>query len=153
RSAWNAHWTSEVRFGMSSGNVVFSDAIQPPLFAPWGGYSPNLGLQGVTSYVQNPSRRNTSSRRNNPVHHLSGSASWAHKAHLVNIGGSFSRINEWQQAFSTQNVPIVNFGVSTSDPAGFGATNIFTAANFPASQNADLTNAQALYSILTGRIS
>ena len=147
RSAWSAHWTSEVRFGMSSGNVVFSEAIQPPLFAPWRGYSPNL------AYVQNPSRRNTSSRRNNPVQQLMGSASWSHHAHLVNMGGSFSRINEWQQAFSTQNVPIVNFGVATSDPVGFGATNIFNAANFPASQNADLANAQSLYAMLTGRIS
>jgi hypothetical protein len=146
RSAWSAHWTSEIRFGVSTGNVVFSDAIQPPMFEQWRGYSPNL------AYVQNPSRRNTSSRRNNPVEQLTGSATWSHGAHLMNVGGSFSRINEWQQSFSTQNIPIVNFGVSTSDPVAFGGTNIFNAANFPNSQNADLTNAQSLYAMLTGRV-
>ncbi|HEY1338952.1 MAG TPA: TonB-dependent receptor [Bryobacteraceae bacterium] len=147
RSAWSAHWTSEIRFGMSSGNVVFSDAIQPPLFAQWRGYAP------VLNFVQSPYRRTTSSRRNNPVQQLMGSANWTHGSHLATFGGSFSRINEWQQSFSTQTIPSISFATASGDPVNFGATNIFTAANFPGSQNADLTNAASLYAMLTGRVS
>ena len=148
RSAWSSHWTSEIRFGMSAGNVIFSEAIQPPLFAPWRGYAPNLGFG-----LQNPYRRTTSSRRNDPVQQLLGNASRTHGSHLVNLGGSFSRISLYQQSFSTQTIPTISFGVAANDPVGTGATNIFTAANFPNSQQADLSNAAALYAALTGRVS
>ncbi len=152
RSAWTSHWTSELRFGLSAGNVLFSDAIQPPLFAPWRGFAPNLGT-AASLYLSNPFNRSTSSRRNDPVQQLLGSANWSHGSHLVNLGGSFSRINLYQQSFSTQTIPRVNFGVVANDPAGTGSTNIFTPANFPGSQQADLNNAAALYAILSGRVS
>jgi len=152
RSAWSAHWTSEIRFGMSAGNVVFSDAIQPPLFAQWRGYAPIFN-SAANPYISNPYNRSTSSRRNNPVQQLMGNATWSHGSHLLNMGGSFSRINEWQEAFSTQNIPRITFGIATNDPVNTGATNIFTAANFPNSSAADLTNAGALYALLTGRVS
>ena len=42
RSAWSAHWTSELRFGMSSGNVLFFNDVTPDLFSPWRGYAPNM---------------------------------------------------------------------------------------------------------------
>ncbi len=148
RSAWSQNWTSEIRFGMSSGNVVFSDAIQPPLFAQWRGYAPNFGFG-----LQNPYRRTTSSRRNDPVQQLLGNASWTHGSHLVNLGGSYSRISLYNQSFGSQTIPTISFGVAANDPVGTGATNIFTAANFPASQQADLSNAAALYAVLTGRVS
>jgi hypothetical protein len=93
RSAWSAHWTSEIRFGMSAGNVVFSDAIQPPLFAQWRGYAPIFN-SAANPYISNPYNRSTSSRRNNPVQQLMGNATWSHGSHLLNMGGSFSRINE-----------------------------------------------------------
>jgi hypothetical protein len=153
RSAWSPHWTSEVRFGMSAGNIVFSDAIQPPLFAQWKGYAPIFGsLPGGLSYINNPYNRSTSSRRNDPVQQLMGSATYVHGSHLINMGGSFSRINEWVDSFSTQTIPRVTFGIATSDPVNTGNTNIFNSANFPNSQAADLTNAAALYALLTGRV-
>ena len=39
----------------------------------------------------------------------------------------------------------MTFGVAANDPINTGATSIFTAGNFPNSQQADLTNAAALY--------
>ena len=147
RSAWSAHWTSEIRFGMSSGNIVFSDAIQPPLFAQWRGYAP------IFNFITNPYNRSTSSRRNDPVQQLMGSATWSHGSHLLNLGGSFSRINEWQASYSTQTIPRITFGIATNDPVNTGATNIFTASNFPNSSTADLANAASLYAMLTGRVS
>src|SRR5262249_55159095 len=67
-------------------------------------------------------------------------------------GGSFSRINEWVESFSTQNIPRVTFGIAANDPVNTGATNIFTSGNFPNSQPADLNNAATLYAMLTGRV-
>src|SRR5205807_9510903 len=104
-------------------------------------------------FISNPYNRTTSSRRNDPVQQLLGNASWNRGSHLVNIGGSFSRISLYQQSFSTQTIPRINFGIAANDPVGTGSTNIFTAANFPASQQADLTNAASLYAMLTGRVS
>src|SRR5215469_5635333 len=97
RSAWSPHWTSEVRFGASSGNVLFFNDVTPNLFAPWRGYAPNMA-----GYVTVPYNANTSSRRNDPVAQLNGSASWIHGSHVINAGGSFSQINEWTASWGTQ---------------------------------------------------
>jgi hypothetical protein len=144
RSAWSPHWTSEVRFGMSSGNVLFFNDISPDLFAPWRGYAPSLGF-GLT----NPYNASSYSRRNDPVKQLTGSATWGRGSHLVNMGGSFSQINEYMASYGTQVIPRVSFAVQNTDPI----LSMFTTSNFPNSSSADLSNAEALYATLTGRIS
>jgi hypothetical protein len=144
RSAWSSHWTSEVRFGMSSGNVLFFNDITPSLFAPWRGYAPNMA-----GFVTVPYNASTFSRRNDPVAQLTGSVTWLHGSHLVNMGGSFSQINEWQASWGTQVIPRVSFGVQSTDPI----LSLFSSANFPGSSASDLTNAENLYALLTGRIS
>jgi hypothetical protein len=144
RSAWSAHWTSEIRFGMSSGNVLFFNDVTPDLFSPWRGYAPNMA-----GYVTVPYNANTFSRRNNPVKQLNGSTSWIKGSHLVNLGGSFSQINEWTASWGTQVIPRISFGVQSTDPI----LSIFNAANFPGASASDLTNAENLYALLTGRVS
>jgi hypothetical protein len=144
RSAWSANWTSEIRFGMSSGNVLFFNDVTPDLFAPWRGYAPNMA-----GYVTVPYNANSFSRRNNPVKQLTGSATWAHGSHLVNMGGSFSQINEWTSSDSTQVIPRVSFGIQSTDPA----LAMFNSTNFPGSASSDLSNAENLYALLTGRVS
>ena len=144
RSAWSSTWTSEVRFGISSGNILFFNDISPDLFAPWNGYAPNMA-----GYVTVPYNASTYSRRNDPVKQFSGSASWVHGSHLINMGGSYSRINEWQASYSTQVIPRVSFGVQNTDPI----IGQFTSANFPGASSSDLANAEALYALLTGRVS
>ena len=147
RSAWTPHWTSEIRFGMSAGNVLFFNDITPNLFAPWRGYAPSFG------FVTNPFTRSSFSRRNDPVAQLNGNASWTHGAHLMNFGGSFSQINEWQQSGGTQFIPGIGFGVVSTDPI---INSVFTAGangNFPNASAADLANAESMYALLTGRVS
>jgi hypothetical protein len=144
RSAWSANWTSEIRFGMSAGNVLFFNDVTPDLFAPWRGYAPNMA-----GYVTVPYNANTFSRRNNPVKQLTGSATWAHGSHLVNMGGSFSQINEWTLSDGTQVIPRISFGIQSTDPA----LAMFNSTNFPGSASSDLTNAENLYALLTGRVS
>ncbi len=144
RSAWSAHWTSELRFGMSSGNVLFFNDVTPDLFSPWRGYAPNMA-----GYVTVPYNANTFSRRNNPVKQLNGAAIWAHGSHLVSMGGSFSQINEWTASWGTQVIPRISFGIQSTDPA----LAMFNSTNFPGSSSSDQTNAQNLYALLTGRVS
>ncbi len=144
RSAWSSHWTSEIRFGLSSGNVLFSNGITPNLFSQWNGYAPNMA-----GYVTVPYNASTYSRRNDPVKQLNGTASWVHGSHLVNMGGTYSRINEWAQSYSTQVIPRVLFGVQSNDPI----LSVFTSANFPGAAASDLNNAESLYALLTGRVS
>ena len=76
-------------------------------------------------------------------------------AHLLNFGGSFTQINTWTTSVNgTQIIPTLAFGAATGDPIITGATNIFTAANFPGANATDMqTNAPALYALLTGRVS
>ncbi len=145
RSAWSSHWTSEVRFGMSSGNILFFSAVTPDLFNPWRGYAPNMA-----GYVTVPySGSGSYSRRNDPVKQLSGSVSWVHGSHLVNMGGTFSQINEFTESWSTQVIPKISFGVQSNDPI----LSLFTASNFPGAAASDLANAENLYALLTGRVS
>jgi hypothetical protein len=150
RSTWTAHWTSEIRFGASSGNVLFFNDVSPNLFAPWRGFAPNFALSSTSAaYLTNPFNASTFSRRNDPVKQLAGGASWVRGSHLASFGGSYSRINEWQQSFSTQVIPRIYFGVQSNDPI----LSLFSASNFPGATSSDLTNAENLYSILTGRVS
>src|SRR5262249_7411017 len=44
--------------------------------------------------------------------------------------------------------PAITFGVNSNDPA----ISLFTTANFPGAAGADLTRAQNIYAVLTGRI-
>lgn len=144
RSAWSSSWTSEIRFGMSSGNVLFFNDITPDLFSPWRGYAPNMA-----GYVTVPYNNSGPSRRNNPIKQLNGSTSWSHGSHLVNLGGTFSQNNEYTLSLGTQVFPRVSFGIQSTDPA----LNMFNSANFPGSSSSDLANAENLYALLTGRVS
>ena len=144
RSTWSSRWTSEIRFGMSSGNVLFFNDVTPNLFAPWRGYAPNMA-----GFVTVPYNASTFSRRNDPVAQLTGSVTWLRGGHLVNMGGSFSQINEWTASWGTQVIPRVSFGVQSTDPI----LSLFNSTNFPGSSAADLSNAEALYALLTGRVS
>ena len=143
RSSWTANLTSDLHFGMSSGNVLFSDGISDALFAPWRGYAPSLG------FVTSPYDASSFSRRNDPLKQFNGGVSWTRSGHLFNFGGSFSQINEWVQGVGTQQIPRINFGVTSNDPI----LSIFNTANFPGITPTDLGNAESMYAMLTGRVS
>jgi len=144
RSTWTSTLTSEIRYGMGSGNVLFFNDVTPDLFNPWRGYAPAF------TYVTTPySGSGSYSRRNDPVKQLNGSLNWVKGSHLITMGSSYSRISEYTQSFSTQVIPKVAFAIQSNDPA----LNMFNAANFPGASSSDLTNAENLYAMLTGRVS
>jgi hypothetical protein len=158
RSTLTSHLTSEFRFGLNGGTVVFNNGINPGDFAQWNGYAPifsTTNCNASTTFVTCPYRTTGQTRRNTPLKQGNGNLTWSKGSHLFNFGGSFTQVNSWTTSINgTQIIPTVNFGVVAGDPIITGSTNIFTAQNFPGASATDMqTNAPALYAILTGRVS
>ena len=107
----------------------------------------------ITSPI--PYRTTGQTRRNTPLKQGNVNLTYSMSAHLLNFGGSFTQLNTWTTSVNgTQIIPTIAFGAATGDPIITGATNMFTAANFPGANATDMqTNAPALYSLLTGRVS
>ncbi len=148
RSTLSPRITSELRFGLTGGTVIFNNGIAPEDFAQWNGYAPTF------NYTTSPFRTTGQTRRNTPVKQGNANMTWSRSAHLLNFGMSFTQVNTWSAGVtSTAFVPTVSFALATGDPANTGATNLFTAANFPGSNATNLSDAGALYALLTGRVS
>ncbi len=148
RSTLSPRLTSEVRFGFGgAGTSLFSGEIVPSLFNRWAGYAP------VYNYVTNPYTDRTQSRRHTPVWTGNANLSWSRDTHLLNFGGTFTHVTSWVQNSGTQDTPTITFAMAANDPSNFGATSLFTAANFPNSTQAQRDQAAALYALLTGRVS
>ncbi len=147
RSVITPRLTSEIRYGFTGGNVIFNDGVAPPDFAQWRGYAPTL------NYVTSPFRATGQSRRNTPVKQGNVGLTWSRTAHLVTFGGSFTQVNSWSAGFNnSQFTQGISFAMATGDPANTGATSLFTTSNFPNSTPTNLTDAAAMYAMLTGRV-
>jgi hypothetical protein len=140
--------TSEVRFGLTGGTVVFNNGVDPGDFSQFGGYAP------IFNFITNPYRNTGQTRRNTPVKQLNGNLSWSKGSHLLNFGTSFTQVNTWTTSVNgTQIIPTVSLALATGDPINTGSTNIFTVANLPGASTTNLADAGALYALLTGRVS
>jgi hypothetical protein len=149
RSQFGAHVTNEWRGGLNGGTVLFFDAVgSPSLFSEWRGYVPtfNFGLAGITT-------TNNSSRRNSPVKDIADNVYYVTGAHQFSVGGTYTRINSWQQTVSSSVMPRISFGAATNDPITTGAAAPFSAANFSGASTSQVSDAAALYAALTGRVS
>jgi hypothetical protein len=157
RSTLTPRLVSEVRFGLVGGTVIFNNGINPSDFSQWNGYAPifsTTNCNSGTAWVTCPYRTTGQTRRNTPLKQGNANLTYSRTAHLLNFGGSFTQVNSWTTSVNgTQIIPTVAFGIAAGDPIVTGATNIFTAANFPGASATDMqTNAPQLYAILTGRV-
>lgn len=83
--------------------------------------------------------------RNNPVYNVSNTLTWLQGKHTFTFGGTFRRTTMYE---SIGGAPYqVNLGIASGDPV----SGIFS--TIPGVRAADLGTAQALYALLTGRIS
>ena len=148
RSTLTPRLTSEVRFGLTGGTVIFNNGVDPSDFAQFGGYAP------IFNFVTNPYRTTGQTRRNTPLTQANGNLTWSQGSHLWNFGASFTQINTWTTSVNgTQIIPSVSLALAAGDPVNTGTTNLFTATNFPGSNPTNLSDAGALYALLTGRVS
>jgi hypothetical protein len=146
RSTLTSRLVSEIRFGLTGGNVIFNNGVNPEDFAQWRGFAP---IFNNPLFINNPYRSTGQTRRNTPVKQSSTNFTYSKTAHLINFGSSFTQVSTWNTSSNgTQIVPTITFGVANGDPVITGATNIFTAANFPGATTADMqTNARNLRTI------
>ena len=147
RSTLSARLTNELRIGANGGTSLSSDAVSPAMFSQWRGFSPQMG------YISNPYATNSSWRSNAPVKDLAETLSWVKGSHQLSFGGNWQSVVTWDQFGARAIIPNISFGTAAGDPAITGSTAWLAAANFPGISNSDLSSAQSLYAMLTGRIS
>ncbi len=102
----------------------------------------------------NVSSNSTPASRNASTTLIEDTFTWLRGKHSLSMGGSWTQYDLWSK--NQQLVPNISLGATggglpnlqTGDPA----QGMFGAANFPGASAAQLNQAQALYAILTGRI-
>jgi len=145
RSTLSSSMVNEVRGGWQWSPVAFFIEEKPEQYANQGGYNVNLGF-GLTNAVWG-NFANAPELRNTWNWTVTDSFSWLKGAHNITMGGDFTRLINWIDDWTTVQDVTLGFD-TTNDPA----ESMFTAANFPNSSTGDRTNARALYTLLTGRI-
>jgi len=158
RSTLTADMVNEFRVGATGGATYFSPEIEKAMFSgavpdmygmafDMGGTTANPGCCGSGSLLTNAYEARTNSAREASTKVVEDTLTLIKGKHTVTTGMNFLQADVWlaNQAYA----PSVRFGVVTGDPA----EAMFTAANFPSASSADLTNARALYALLTGRVS
>jgi hypothetical protein len=153
RSTLGPSLVNEFRVGGSGAPVQFFSELSPEM---WNGSVANqqgfhLNLNGACCgagvNLQNAGNTPTPSSRNASTKLLENTLNWIKGSHRWSFGASFTQVDLWLQ---NQNlVPQINFAIEASDPA----SAMFTTANFPGASAANLSAAQGLYNILTGRVS
>src|SRR5204862_6025682 len=102
--------------------------------------NPNTGNTATSGGAANGSSREASTWV------VEDTATWIRGKHGVTFGGSMVQADVWLR--NQTLIPTANCGVLTTE----SAASMFTAASFPGASAADLTTAQNLYAMLTGRI-
>jgi hypothetical protein len=144
RSQFGAHVTNEWRGGLNGGTVLFFPGISSGLYSMWNGWRP------VLNYVSAVTTSTSTQRRNSPVKDVADNVFYVRGSHTFAFGGEFTQVNSWQLISSTDTMPSVSFAAATGDPI---LSQVFTAGNMPSSSATNQTDAAAMYSLLTGRVS
>jgi len=161
RSTFGSSLVNEARVGATGGATYFSPELDPSLWAGTGlgqtnGYRLNLftACCGSGFGLTNPNTGNTAtsggaangSSREASTFVIEDAATWIRGKHSVNFGGSLVQADVWLK--NQTLIPTANFGVLATEPAA----GMFNTTNFPGASTADITQAQNLYAMLTGRI-
>jgi len=147
RSTLRANLVNEARAGITGGTVLFNPDTTTAQFS--GPVANQAGFSlGINAFSNIASASNTTapSRRNGPVWDFADTLNWTRGAHSLSFGGQFTQINMW--LLNQTLVPSITFGIASGDPA----SSLFNTTNFPGASGTNLTDAQNLYAVLTGRI-
>jgi len=155
RSTLSPTLVNEARTGLSGGPSRFNPEVSAltlnQALANQGGFTFGTGAStgglfaaaGITNATTTPS----SSRRNPLLREFSDTLSWTRGSHNMSFGGQFQQLNLTLHS-RPGLAPNIGFGVNANDPAA----TMFTTANFPGASAANLTAAQGIYAVLTGRV-
>jgi hypothetical protein len=151
RSTFGTSMVNEFHVGASGGATKFSPELAPSLFggtsvADQAGFYLNLGNVCCATALTNAGGSGAYSAREASTRVFEDQLNWLHGNHNVSVGAGLTQARVWLE--NHQVVPEIRFGIATGDPAA----TMFTTANFPGASTAQLTNARAVYAILTGRV-
>ncbi|HEX3876013.1 MAG TPA: TonB-dependent receptor [Bryobacteraceae bacterium] len=136
-------------FGVQSNGEYFYAGANPQQWAPYGNralYSPL-----INSTIPNPIAANVLPFiRNNPVYQVRDDVTWSKGKHTITMGGILKATNFWETSYGTAGVPTYTLGIASGDPVVTALTAGLPGIN---TGNGDLTNAENLYALLTGRVS
>ncbi len=143
------HMINTFNFGVQSNGEYFYHGADPQQWAPYGNraiYSPL-----INETIPDPVRANVLPFiRNNPVYQVRDDLNWLKGKHTILIGGIYKTTNFWETSYGTAGVPTYTLGIASGDPV---VTALTSALPFINTGNGDLTNAENLYALLTGRVS
>ena len=152
RSTLTSNLVSELRGGVTRGGASYfgqesSNGVQT--FSDTNGFAIDLddgnvlGSAGLTNWHV----RNTPTWRFGYSYNVDESLTWQRGKHTILTGGGVFLGRAWENG--QQMVPQINIGFNnTIDPAN----GLFTTMNFQGASAAQLTDARALYALLTGRV-
>jgi hypothetical protein len=151
RSRLGANFVNELHVGGSGGATLFSPELAASLFggtsvADQGGFYLNFGNACCASSLTNAGASGGFSAREASTRVYEDQLNWLRGKHAISVGGGMTQARVWLE--SHQVVPEIRFGLATGDPA----LNFITAANLPGASTTQVSNAQALYAVLTGRV-
>ncbi len=154
RSTLSPTLVNEARAGLSGGPSRFNPEASASTYneaiANQGGFTfgSAVGTGGLTvAGISNATSTFATSRRNPLLRDFSDTLSWNRGSHNLSFGGQFTQLNLTLHS-RPGLAPNIGFGVNSNDPA----IRMFTTANFPGAAAADLTRAQNIYAVLTGRV-
>ena len=144
RSVFGKSLVNEARYGGSGGNVLFFDEYKKEMLtgpvANQGGYTLGISAAGITNAGFIPTKQ----ARNAPYWTFEDNVTWLKGKHSIGLGGSFTQFDYW--GWMQTLVPSISFAVVQGD----GAQGRLLASTL---SGTDLSNAQALYAVLTGSVS
>lgn len=153
RSTMRQNLVNEARVGYSSAPVVFFPEHTTSVFggtsvADQKGFYLLFGT--VQSALTNPSAAPAPQSRNATSLLIEDTLTWLKGAHSITGGFSFTQYDIW--AKNSALVPEVRFAMANGDPAQAMFTGSNATTFFPGASAANLTAAQQLYALLTGRV-
>ncbi len=147
RSTLSPTLVNEARTGLSGGPSRFNPEASASTFSEALANQAGFNLQISAAGINNATSTPNASRRNPLLRDFSDTLSWTRGSHNLSFGGQFQQLNLTLNS-RPGLVPTIGFGVNANDPA----INMFTTANFPGASAANLTAAQNIYAVLTGRV-
>jgi hypothetical protein len=143
------HILNTFNFGVQSNGEYFYEGANPQQWAPYGNRALYSALINTT--IPNPISANVLPFiRNNPVYQVRDDLNWSKGKHTILFGGIFKTTHFWETSYGTAGVPTYSLGLASGDPVASALTAALPGIN---TGNGDLTNAENLYALLTGRIS
>jgi hypothetical protein len=147
RSTLGKNLVNELKGGWQwSPNDFFSN-VTAEQFANQDGMGISFPAIGNAAFPSSPTVVITPQPRNTTTWSVDNTLNWLRGAHSVSMGGGYAGILNRQNGYTV--VPNVVLGFDTNlDPA----RNMFNTTNFPSATAGQLTEARALYALLTGRV-